>query len=72
MKGNSHLDFTSLIQRMPVQRYKIQILINRLKKGSVFFFYIRCFFITRSVPFWVFLESEVLQRAEDLADVTKA
>ena len=57
---------------MPVQRYKIQILINRLKKGSVFFFYIRCFFITRSIPFWVFLESEVLQRAEDLADVTKA
>ena len=34
MKGNSHLDFTSLIQRMPVQRYKIQILINRLKIGN--------------------------------------
>lgn len=32
MKGNSHLDLTSLIQRMLMQRYKIQILINRLKK----------------------------------------
>lgn len=39
MKGNSHLDLTSLIQRMLMQRYKIQILINRLKKGSVFFFF---------------------------------
>ena len=37
MKGNFHLDLTSLIQRMPVQGYKIQILINRLKKGSMFF-----------------------------------
>ena len=39
MKGNSHLDLTSLIQRMLMQRYKIQILINRLKKGSVFCFF---------------------------------
>ena len=75
MKGNSHLDLTSLIKRMLMQRYKIQILINRLKKVSVFFFslsYVCCFFITRSIPFWMFLESEMLQRAENPADVTSA
>lgn len=72
MKGNSHLDLTSLIQRMLMQRYKIQILINRLKKGSVFFFFsfVCLLFLYYAFNSFLFLESEMLQRAENPADVT--